>query len=66
MTIKRSDEKAKPSISSKRSAADKALSDDQLAAVAGGTTFRADAETEPSRIIDPNKIDIPHKNLKGK
>jgi hypothetical protein len=66
MTIKRSDEKAKPSISGKQPRADKALSDDQLGAVAGGTTFRVDAETEPSHIIDPRTIDIPHKNLKGK
>jgi hypothetical protein len=43
-----------------------ALNDDQLGAVAGGTTFRVDAETEPSHIIDPRTIDIPHKNLKGK
>ena len=51
MKIKRSDQKAKPSISSKQPPADKALRDDQLAAVAGGTTFRVDAETEPSQIV---------------
>ena len=29
-----------------------ALSDDQLAAVAGGTTFRVNAETDPSVIVN--------------
>ena len=37
------------------------LSDDQLKAVAGGTTFRVDAETDPSTIVF-----VPHKLRKGK
>ena len=37
-----------------------ALSNDQLGAVAGGTTFRVNAETEPSVIVDvPRKGDYP-------
>ena len=37
-----------------------ALSDDQLGAVAGGTTFRVNAETEPSVIVHvPRKGDYP-------
>jgi hypothetical protein len=37
------------------------LSDDQLRAVAGGTTFRVDAETDESTIVY-----VPHKIKKGK
>jgi len=37
-----------------------ALSDDQLGAVAGGTTFRVNAETDPSVIVKvPRKGDFP-------
>jgi hypothetical protein len=37
------------------------LSDDQLRAVAGGTTFRVNAETDPSTIVDRYKKTLPGK-----
>lgn len=63
MKIKRSDEKAKPSISSKDLPADKAsaLRDDELEGVAGGTTFRVNAETDESKIVDVYKKTLPGK-----
>jgi hypothetical protein len=39
----------------------KILSDDQLRAVAGGTTFRVNAETDSSTIVDRYKKTLPGK-----
>ena len=42
-------------MTEKQRPADQALSDEQLSTVVGGTTFRVDAETEPSVIVIRNR-----------